>query len=249
MIDIACLIVFGATLYFVAQEGIQPATQSFVCTLLAALIAMNFFEPLAPILSGFMPDIYSDFVALVGLFIVLVFGLRMGCEQIAPSYIQVIPTVDSIGRWAIGAATGYLTMAFLLTALHTAPLQREFMGFKPERANFFGDAPDRRWLGFVQYISEKPFATYQRGGGKLMTPRIFDGRYEVVGDPAKPYTARDSMGRDEVQLIWPSFPIRYATRRERYALGSSAAPQAAPPPPPPPPASGKAPAPMGNPGF
>jgi hypothetical protein len=106
MIEIACLIVVGVVTYMVATEGIWPAAQTFLCTLLAGLIAMNFFEPLAIQLKAFLPDIYCDFVALVGLFIALVFGLRMGGEQIAPSYIQVIPTVDSIGRWFLGAATG-----------------------------------------------------------------------------------------------------------------------------------------------
>lgn len=249
MIEIACLIVVGVVTYMVATDGIWPAAQTFLCTLLAGLIAMNFFEPLAIQLKAFLPDIYCDFVALVGLFIALVFGLRMGGEQIAPSYIQIIPTVDSIGRWFFGAATGYLTMAFLLTALHTAPLSRDFMGFQPERANFFGDAPDRRWLGFVQYVSEKPFATYVRSnvkGGFL--PRIFDGYIEVVGDPAKPYSYRDASGSDVPQIVWPSFPIRYAARRDRYTTNQPLTPP--PPPPPPPPASTSAPkGPAGNPGF
>jgi hypothetical protein len=255
MIEIGCLIVVGVVTWMVASEGIYGAAQVFLSTLLAALVAMNFFEALAPKLRSFLPNPYCDFVALVGLFIALVFAFRMGSEQISPSYIQIIPTIDSIGRWVMGAATGYLTMAFLLTSLHTAPLPREFMGFKPERNNFFGAAPDRQWLGFVQYVSEKPLIrlTSQKIGAKTVyVPHAFDGRYEKVGDPDRPYSVRDSSGRDIPQVIWPSFPIRYAMRRDRLALNQSSAapaplpvmiPQAAPAP-----TKGGAPV-ENNPGF
>lgn len=221
MIEIACLIVVGVVTWMVAGEGICGAVQVFLCTLISGLIAMNFFEPLAMQLKSFLPDNYCDIVALLGLFIVLVFALRMGTEHLSPSYVQVIPAIDSVGRWIFGAATGYLTMAILLTSLHTAPLPREFMGFTPERNNFFGVAPDRQWLGFTQYVSEKPLASmvrYTSGGKTVWMPRLFDGRYERVGDPNKPYSVRNLSGIDAPQVIWPSFTIRYAMRRNRIAM-------------------------------
>ena len=231
MIEIFCIIIVGVVTWMVAAEGIWSAAQVFLCTLLSALVAMNFYEPVAIKLDGFVPKEYSDIVALLGLFIVLVFGLRLGCEQIAPSYIQVVPALDSFGRWLFGGATGYLLMAFLLTSLHTGPLPREFMGFTPERKNFFGSAPDRQWLGFVQYISEKPLCGWpsrEKVGAIEYNSHTFDGHFEKVGDPLKPYHNRDSYGRDTPQVIWPSFPIRYAMRRERYALNQSSTSQGAP---------------------
>lgn len=209
MIDIACLAVVGATLYFVSIEGAWGAAQTFICVLLSALIAMNFFEPLANVLDGVLPAYknYMDIVSLVGLFIGAVFGFRLGSEYLVPLYIGLPSTIDQIGKWLFGLLTGYVTMAFLLTALHTAPLAREFMGFKPERANFFGMAPDRQWLGFVQYVTEKPYARimFQDRDTKQLIPHAFDGRYELLGDKASAYP----------NTIWPSFPIRYAARRER----------------------------------
>lgn len=230
MIEICCLIVVGLVTWMIAAEGIVGAGQIFLITLLSGLIAMNFFEPLAAQLT-FLPDSYRDFVALIGLFTILVFCMRMGAEQMAPSYIQVIPTVDSIGKWAFGAATGYLTMAILLTSLHTAPLPRDFWGFKPERNNFMGVAPDRQWLGFVQYVSEKPLARtvrYKIGSKDVYGARAFDGRFEVVGDPNRPYSIRNHTGAEVPQVIWASFPIRYASRRDQINLGSAAAPPPAP---------------------
>ena len=222
MIEIASLIVVGVVTWLVASEGIWGAAQTFLCTLLAGLVAMNFFEPLANSLRGVVGDNYADIAALLGLFTAMVFALRMGTEQLSLSYIQVFPMLDTVGRWVFGAITGYLTMAILMTALHTAPLPREFLGFKPERNNFFNVAPDRQWLGFTQYVSEKPLSKAifkdKFGNEDIVITNAFDGKYEKVGDPTKPYPNK----------FWPSFPIRYAMRRERIDNNQASAQSAQP---------------------
>ena len=218
MIDIACLIVIGVIVWCVASEGLWGSAHTFLCVLLSGLLAMNYFEPLAGFLDGLLGGWkgYSDILALVGLFTAFVFGLRLGSEQLSPTFIQLPSTVDQVGRWVFSALTGYVTMALLLTSLHTAPLPREFMGFKPERANFFGMAPDRQWLGFTQYVTEKPMGwnMFQDRTTKEMVTHGFDGKYEVLGDPTSPFP----------NAVWPSFPIRYASRRDQLAGSQAAAP-------------------------
>ncbi len=220
MIDVACLAVVGIIIWCVASEGLWGAAHTFLCVLLSGLLAMNLFEPVAGLLDGILGGYksYSDIIALVGLFTAFVFGLRLGAEQLSQTFIQLPSAVDQAGRWVFAALAGYVTMAVLLTALHTAPLPREFLGFKPERANFFGMAPDRQWLGFTQYVTEKPFGyiefldqTVSKAEGQIA--RAFDGRYEVLGDKLSPYHNK----------IWPSFPIRYASRRDSFG-GSQAPP-------------------------
>ena len=224
MIDIACLAVFGVVVWCVSSEGIWGAAQTFLCVLLAGLLAMNYFEPLANVLDGMLGGFrkYSDIIALVGLFIAFVFALRLGTEQLSPTYIQVNSTLDQAGRWVFGALTGYVTMALLLTSLHTAPLPREFMGFKPERNNFFAMAPDRQWLGFMQYVTEKSFCQikFQDPDTKELVTHAFDGKYERLGDKSAPYP----------NTIWPSFPIRYAMRRDQIGGGSDQGSAAVPVP-------------------
>ncbi len=244
MIDIACLVVVGITVYCVSTEGLWGAAHTFLCVLLAGLVAMNFFEPLAIFLDGMVPAYksYMDVIALLGLFIGLVFALRMGSEHLAPVYIGLPSTLDQVGKWAFGAATGYLTMAILLTALHTAPFPREFMGFKPERNNFFGMAPDRQWLGFVQHVTEKPYAKIigQDPDTKQFVTHAFDGKYERLGD--KPPASFPN-------TIWPSFPIRYAMRRERLENNPAGGGAPAPAPIQIQPTAPGPPAPGGNVGF
>ncbi|MBS0264686.1 MAG: CvpA family protein [Planctomycetes bacterium] len=192
-------IVAGVT-WCVSAEGAWGSVLTFLAVLFAGLLTMNFFEPTASLLDSFgswMED-YSDLTAFLGLFALFTFLLRLATDNISPSDVELDGRIQQVVRWLFGLATGYLTMAILLTALHTAPLPRSFLGFKPEGLNFFEiSAPDRQWLGFTQHVSEKV----------LVTGKIFDGpKYAMPPDS------------NDVR-VWSSFPIRYATRRIDYAAG------------------------------
>jgi hypothetical protein len=210
MIDVALLLIFALVVWNVSAEGAWGAVAVFFSVLFAGLIAMDYFEPVADLLqSAFGSDWANrvDFIALVGLFAIGVFALRFMSEKLVPSFISVHQRVYDVCRWVFAVGTGYVTIAFLLTALHTAPLPREFLGFTPERNNFFGMlSPDRDWLGFVQYVSEKSMPSSEEG-------RVFDGsRFRLPGHDNE---------------VWPTFIFRYASRRESY--GSGGVPAIAPP--------------------
>jgi hypothetical protein len=210
MIDVALLLILGLVAWNVAAEGAWGAAAVFLAVLFSGLIAMDYFEPLADLLEAGMGVDWAnrvDFIALVGLFAAGIFGLRYLSQWLVPNFITVEGRFYDGCRWVFAVLTGYVTIAFLLTALHTAPLPRDFLGFTPERSNFFGMlAPDRDWLGFVQYISEKSMPSSEEG-------RIFDGsRFRL------PYHENE---------IWPTFIFRYASRRENY--GSGSVPVAPPP--------------------
>jgi hypothetical protein len=205
MIDILLLAIIAAVTWCVASEGAWGAALICISVLFSGLLAMNYFEPLANHLQQMAPawGDRCDVIALVGLFTGFVLLFRAATDHLSPTFIQLDGIVYEIGRWSSAALTGYVTMAFLLTALHTAPLPREFIGFRPERNNLLElAAPDRQWLGFVHYVSEKNLQQRSR--------RRFDGPSFQVG------TATNT--------VWPSFPIRYATRRDSTASIASQPP-------------------------
>ncbi len=213
MIDLILLGVLGAVTWFVASEGAWSAGVTFLSVVIAGLLAMNFFEPAAALLGSNLPayDSKMDMVALVGIFALSVFLLRLAGERMVPTYVQVHGTLDNVGRWVFGFGAGYVTMAFLLTALHTATVPREFLGFTPERPNLLGmAAPDRQWLGFTQYVTEHAFGRQDLAflmGAPAGTPHAFDAPYHQIGE-----------GSSITNTVWPSFPIRYAMRREQFAF-------------------------------
>ncbi|MEX0717032.1 MAG: CvpA family protein [Planctomycetaceae bacterium] len=209
LFDVLLLIAIALIAWWVAGEGFCGAAVSLLAVLFSGLAAMNFFEPLAEWLETVFPPntIWSnsaDVIALVGLFVVGVVVLHAATRRALGGEVETHPLIEEPGRWLCGAATGYIAAAFLLTALHTVPLPREFLGFTPERKNLFGiAAPDRQWLGFTQYVSEHVFPrniTVADGrGGTLSAKRVFDGAIHVTPDGGVEYRS--------------SFPIRYAERR------------------------------------
>ncbi len=208
IIDILMLLIFAGVTYCVAGEGAWGAAITAFSVILGGLFAMNFFESICDSLLGtnYWWQERLDVIVLVGLFGGAVAGLRAGADYFSPTYIGVHRLVHEGARWACGTLAGYVTMAILLTALHTAPLDREFLGFKAERGNFFGLAPDRQWLGFMQRSSEWVYSKYPK--------RIFDGPVKAMGEPG---TFPDP--------VWPSFPIRYASRRQIGAGAGATASQ------------------------
>lgn len=204
MVDILLIAIIGIVTYCVASEGPWGAATTFIAVILAGLLAMNFFESFAGMFpSDFEWQVRADIICLLGLFAAIVTGLRMASEKLMPTQIEVSPLLYDGGRWGFGFLTGYATAAIVLTALHTAPLSRDFMGFKPNGNNFFGIggvemAPDRLWIAFTQYVSENIFTT-----GNVFDRSEFP-RY-----------------RGKQPEVWSSFPIKYADRRQRYASGGA----------------------------
>lgn len=214
MIDVILLLIFAAVTWCVASEGSWGAALTCLAVIFSGLVAMNTFEPLAQFLENNVASgdwsYRWDFIALVGSFTLLVFLIRLWTDNLLPTFVAMHKIAHEVGRWGAALLAGYATVGILLAALHTAPLPRSFLGFNPERKNFLSiSAPDRQWLGFVQYCSERSLA--QQGGGQFA--KIFDGARANLGDPANPYP----------NDVWPSFPIRYAARRLEYS-GSSGAP-------------------------
>jgi hypothetical protein len=212
MIDIVLLAIVALVAWLVASEGAHGAGVTLVATVLSGLLATNFFEPLANVLSSALPDyaMFMDIVAFLGLFAILVTLMRLGAEQILPVQVELYGTAYEPIRWASAVGSGYVTMALVAVSLHLAPLPREYLGFTPERKNLFNIvAPDRQWLGFAQYASEK----------SLRSGRMFDGPLYIAPGTDAP-------------RVWSSFPIRYASRRAQasgeVAMMAAPAPAAAP---------------------
>lgn len=249
IIDFLIVAVIALVTWCVASEGAVGAGTTFLAVILSGLLAMNFFEPLADLIDdvGFIGE-RADMIALLGLFGVLLTLARLGAERLQPTFISMHGLAYDVGRWGFGFLTAYATAAVVLTALHTAPLPREFWGFRPERRNLFDVvAPDRQWLGFVQYVTEKPFARSQTVQdprpevGYLQIPRIFDGRTAYhwgldslgsakveeearKGNPTGAGTVTDKERAEAAtRIVIPSFIARYADRRERSGGGPVAA--------------------------
>src|SRR5271155_2321887 len=132
MTTIMDLIIVGLTLgltYVLTSEGLWGAALMFFNVLFGAMVAFNFYEPLASMIDrtgigwGF-----SDTLCMMGLFCVTVVVLRLTTETIAPVMVRFPVFVFHTGRLLFGIAGAAVTMAVILLAFHAAPIDKKIFG-------------------------------------------------------------------------------------------------------------------------
>jgi hypothetical protein len=192
------LVILFATVATLYTEGMWSNAISLINVVTAALLAVNYFEPLAAWLEG-LGDWWRsctyvwDFLALWILFAVFSLIFRSLTDQISRVKVRFLKVADQIGSAVFALWIGWVMVCFTMMTLHTAPLDRTFLfgGFQPEERMFLGFAPDRQWLGFVQQESEGAFC-------RLATPEEWK-QEKYVFDPRGEYLLKYATRRANLQ--------------------------------------------------
>ncbi len=165
------LLIFFACVATSYTEGMWSNAICLINVVTAALLALNFFEPVA----GWLDDwnhSYTylwDFLALWGLFALCMLIFRVLTDSISRVKVRFLKLADRIGSGVLAVAIGWVMVCFTMLTLHTAPLGREFLfeGFQPGEKMVLGMAPDHQLLGFVQQASE---GVYSRASRQTFDP-------------------------------------------------------------------------------
>jgi uncharacterized membrane protein required for colicin V production len=195
------LIIVALTLllaYALTSEGLWGSALMFFNVLFGAMIAFNFYEPLAVLLDrtginwGF-----SDTLCMLGLFCVSVLLLRMTTETIAPTMVRFPTPIYHAGRLIFGLAGAAVTMAVIILAFHAAPVNKKiFSVVKYDTKPPFGLGLDHQWLGFFQYQTGAVFARFGVGRpdpyrqyGQGGAVEVFDplANWLILHQQARPY--------------------------------------------------------------
>jgi hypothetical protein len=173
-VTLLMLVVLFACIATLYADGLWSNAIRLVYVVTAALLATNFYEPLAARLEKWQPS-YTyvlDFVSLWLLFVVFAVILRVLTDFLSRVKVRFLKIVDRIGSALLSLWIGWVMVCFTLTTLHTAPLARNFLGgdFAPEKRMVMGLAPDRQWLGFTQQMSRGPYA-WSSSGEKTLFDR------------------------------------------------------------------------------
>jgi hypothetical protein len=189
-------LILGLT-YALMSEGAWGAALMFFNALFGALIALNFYEPLAQLLAtnvGFIAG-FADLICLLGLFSVSVLLLRLITESLAPAMVRFPVPLYHLGRLVFAFGGAVITVAIILLGFHTAPVEKKIFGvvdhnYKPP----FGFGLDHALLAFFQRNTGEVFTTYGPGGrpdpfrqfgnsgGQRQPIRLFDPRGEWLLD-------------------------------------------------------------------
>lgn len=175
------ILVWFICIAFLWNEGMWSNCLTLVNVLLSALIAMNYWEPLADYLESTSPSMKTytyvwDYLSLWFLFFIGIVVTRVATGLISRSQVRFMPPIEQTGRVISVLLIGWIFVCFTLATLHTAPLARTAVRGtfqeKPMSNNFLGLAPDRMWLGFVQHRSKGALSTNP--------PTVFDEKAEFI---------------------------------------------------------------------
>lgn len=153
-------LILGLT-YALMSEGLWGSALMFFNVLISAIVAFNFYEPLAALIAtnaSFLAG-FADLICLAAIFLVSLVLLRLTTESIAPSMVRFPAVVYNIGRVSFGLAGATVTVAFLLLLFETAPVHKKvFTAVDYKYAPPFKMGIDREFLGFFQYTTGYIFA-------------------------------------------------------------------------------------------
>ncbi len=188
LLPLVLFLVFIACVAFTYTEGMWGNALRLINVVTAALLATNYFEPLAAFLEDTMGSgltYYYDFASLWVLFVVFLLVFRLATKYASGVQVRFLGLADRIGSGVFAAWIGWVMVCFTTMTLHTAPLKKNFLfgGFKPGENMFVGTAPDQLWLGFMERMSKGPFAR--------STPQVFDPDHKFIPKYALRRTALD----------------------------------------------------------
>jgi len=162
LLTLLMLVIFAACVGLLYPEGMWSNALRLINVVTAALLAVNYFEPVAYWLEGMMPSFtyFWDYIALWGVFAVSMMVFRLITDRVSHVKVRFLILADRIGSGFFAAWVGWVMVCFTMMTLHAAPMERVFLsgGFQAESNMVVGLAPDRQWLGFVQKMSLGTFS-------------------------------------------------------------------------------------------
>lgn len=162
--------VFGGIIVLIGitmlNEGAWGAGLMLFNAVFAALIAINFYEPLAKLVIENAPlDMiipFADVLTLGGLFAVSLLVLRLYTDAVGYRMVRLPKLVQQIGGGVFGLGAAAVVVGMILILFQTSPVHKDLFTVsgvgKPGSAVPFGLALDRKLLGYVETASQTTFS-------------------------------------------------------------------------------------------
>jgi hypothetical protein len=192
--------------YALISEGAWGATLMFFNVLFGAMVAFNFYEPLAKLLADNASILagYADLICFFLLFLFTTLILRLTTETLAPAMVRFPTPLFHVGRIFFAVLGSALTLAVVLLGFETAPVHKKIFGVIDYKALApFGLGIERQFLGFFQYSTGQIFVTHVPGTrdpfDQYGDAKVFDPRAEWLlnHQDARPYGTETVLGEAE----------------------------------------------------
>lgn len=154
IIDLVTLLLLAGMTWALTSEGLWGAALMCFNALFAAMLTMNFYEPLAKLIGDNVDFLsgYADALCILVIFTVSLLILRLITENLAPAMVRYPMPLYHAGRFIFGLLGSAITMGMILIALDASPVNKKILGamdfkYKP----FYGIRLDKEILAFFQH--------------------------------------------------------------------------------------------------
>ncbi len=164
---LATILILAIASYQVVQ-GLFSALVMTILSILAVMVAFNYYELLAPLLYPYQP-LHADGLVLVVLFGVSLMVFRVLYDKFIPGNVVFGMWLNRIGGGVLGILTGSIMVGMLLIAVQMLPFQEKFLTYRPfdgslgrssRLAPFYAD---EFTLGMAKMLSAGSFQTTPPG--------------------------------------------------------------------------------------
>lgn len=188
IVSLVLLAVFVTVSLALWKAGLWDSLVMLGNVLVAATAATAWYERLVAFLEPRLPS-YTyllDFVAVWGLFCLVLLGLREATDRISRTKVRLRRPVELFGGPLVAMLVAWVMTCFTAATLHVAPLPRDVVQATPEARMFFGLAPDRKWIAWVRGATlGGPFAVpgsaFDKDADFII--RYADRRKRLEGEP------------------------------------------------------------------
>lgn len=163
LIILATVLVLGIAFFQVVQ-GLYSALVMAILSVICAVAALNFYEPVAAFLYEYQPG-HADALALIVLFVVPLLVLRILADKYLPANIVMGVWPSRIGGGALGIITALILAGMLMLSVQMLPWGPKVLGYRPfddslQRDQRLGPfRPDEFVLGMAKFLSAGSLGT------------------------------------------------------------------------------------------
>ena len=168
LLSILLFLIFVAVFASLMTQGLWSNTVTLVNVITSALIATNYFEPVADFLDNQEPSFTYvwDLAAIWIIFGITMVVLRAATDYMSNIKVRFFMPVEKVGGIVMAVWVSWIMLCFTTMTMHTAPLSRHFLGGafqqQPDSKMLFGLAPDRVWLAWVHRESQGALSRFSR---------------------------------------------------------------------------------------
>ncbi len=118
--------------YWWANQGLVSALLHFLCVVVAGSIAFALWEwvTVSFLLRGLRFDEYAWGISLVGIFVVVLFLLRLATDRLAPNEVRLQGPLNYTGGAIFGLGAGVLSTGVVLTGWGYLQASTEVLGYE-----------------------------------------------------------------------------------------------------------------------